>query len=205
MPALFGLRRRQDHSKAGLPAHHPVVGVLGPVEGHRFDQRAHAGQSANFIVSSESTHVPDGHPLMEWRPPSMCSVCTGNGSRAAPRTISWPSIPKPSSTGSIASAAVTVERATFAPPSWSELGRYVVFGAVDVMVGAEIDGEFFFVFSAGDGDGFKAHLIGELHAEVAESADAEDRHEIAGARGAVAQRVEGGYAGAHQRRGFLQR
>ena len=43
---------------------------------------------------------------------------------------------------------------------------------------------------------------GELHAEMAEAADALHGHEIAGARARVAKRVEGGDAGAEERRGL---
>ena len=42
----------------------------------------------------------------------------------------------------------------------------------------------------------------ELHAEMAEPADALNRHDIASARTGIAQRVEGGDAGAQQRRGM---
>src|SRR4029453_15122066 len=41
----------------------------------------------------------------------------------------------------------------------------------------------------------------ELHAEMAETADALNRNNIASARTRIAQRVEGGDAGAEQRRG----
>jgi hypothetical protein len=41
---VCGLRRRQDHSIAGVSAHHAIVGVLGAFERHRFDLGAHAGE-----------------------------------------------------------------------------------------------------------------------------------------------------------------
>src|SRR4029453_4391601 len=41
----------------------------------------------------------------------------------------------------------------------------------------------------------------ELHAEMAKTADALNRHDIASARTRIAQRVEGGNASAEQRRG----
>ena len=45
----------------------------------------------------------------------------------------------------------------------------------------------------------KTHLRGELNSQVAETADAEYGDKIAGPRAAVAQRIESGDSGAHQR------
>src|SRR5579862_7431287 len=70
------------------------------------------------------------------------------------------------------------------------------------MVRAQLPRERFLIAAARDGDGLEAHFHRVLYAEVAESADAEDPDEIAGARLAVAQRVERGHTGAHQRRRF---
>ena len=56
--------------------------------------------------------------------------------------------------------------------------------------------------AAGDRDGLEAHRPRPLHAEMAESADAEHRDEVAGYGPGAAQRVERGHAGAAQRRGL---
>ena len=64
--------------------------------------------------------------------------------------------------------------------------------AVNVCVRAELLRELRLVLAARDGDGVEAHPRGELHAEVAEPANAVHGDEIAGARAAVPQRVEGG-------------
>ena len=52
-------------------------------------------------------------------------------------------------------------------------------------------------------DRFEAHPAGELDPEMAESADAEDCNQIAGAGTALAQCVEGRDARTEQRRGLL--
>ena len=75
-------------------------------------------------------------------------------------------------------------------------------GGVDVVMGAQLPGVLVFGGAAGDRDGLKTHRPGELHPEVAEPADAEDRHPVAGQRLRVAQRVVGGDAGAAHRGGF---
>ena len=66
---------------------------------------------------------------------------------------------------------------------------------------SKLFGERSFVLSASDGDGAIAGLGGVLNGKVTESADAEDGDSVAGAGAAVAQGVEGGDAGAEQRRG----
>ena len=83
-----------------------------------------------------------------------------------------------------------------------EFGRDILGLAVEIEMGAEVAGQRFLFLAAGDGDGVKTHLGGELHAEMAQSANAENRDQIAGRGAAFAQGVEGGDAGAEQRRGF---
>jgi hypothetical protein len=75
-------------------------------------------------------------------------------------------------------------------------------GAVNVDVRAEFFGECFAVFATADGDDAVAKFAGKLHAEVAEAADALNGDQISGHSTAVAQRVEGGDAGAEKRGGF---
>ena len=69
---------------------------------------------------------------------------------------------------------------------------------VDVVVGAQLAGEGLLVGAAGEGDRVEAHLGGVLHAEVAETAEAQDRDAVAGAGAAVAERVVGRDAGAEE-------
>src|SRR5262245_38807237 len=73
--------------------------------------------------------------------------------------------------------------------------------AVDVVRRAELPGERLLVLTPGDRSGAEPHPRRVLHAQVAEPAEAEDRDEVARPGAAVAQRVEGRHAGAHQRRG----
>jgi hypothetical protein len=58
----------------------------------------------------------------------------------------------------------------------------------------------FFIRPARDRHRLEAHLRCKLDPQMAESAQAEHRHQIAGPRAAVAETVERGDAGAHQRR-----
>ena len=89
---------------------------------------------------------------------------------------------------------------TLAPPSFEELRRGVLGLAVDVDRRAQLAGERLLVLAARDADRVKAHLRGVLNAEVAEPAQAEHGDDVARPRAAVAQRVERGEAGAHERR-----
>jgi hypothetical protein len=57
------------------------------------------------------------------------------------------------------------------------------------MRGAKLPAERFFVHPARDGNGPEAHLRGELNAQVAETANAENSDKIARACAAVPQRV----------------
>jgi hypothetical protein len=82
-----------------------------------------------------------------------------------------------------------------------QLLRHVLGGRVDVDVRAELLGQRLLVLAAGDRHGLEPHLGRVLHAEVAEAADAEDRHDVARPRVGLAQRVVGGDARAQQRRG----
>ena len=65
---------------------------------------------------------------------------------------------------------------------------------------AELERELLLVLAAGDGDGVEAHAARELHGEMAEPANALNGDDIARLRAGIAQRVEGGDAGAEQRR-----
>ena len=77
-------------------------------------------------------------------------------------------------------------------------------GGIDVVMGAERPRLLLLVRAAGDRHGLEPHPAGELHAEMAEAADAEDGDEVARTGAALAQRVEGGDARAEQRRGVLR-
>src|SRR5262245_6749565 len=66
---------------------------------------------------------------------------------------------------------------------------------------AEFARQLLLVLAPPDRHGLKTHAARELHAEMAETADALHRHDVASARTRIAQRVEGGDAGAQQRRG----
>ena len=90
----------------------------------------------------------------------------------------------------------------FSTAEFGEFGGGILRLAVNVMHRAKLAGERLLILAARDGDGLEAHFGGVLRAEMAETAEAEDGDEIAGARAAVAQGVEGGDAGAHERRGI---
>src|SRR5690606_2734793 len=74
-------------------------------------------------------------------------------------------------------------------------------GAVDVVVGAQLPGLLFLAGAPRDGHGLEPELGGELHAEVAEPAQAEHRDQVTRPGHAPPQRVERGHPGtAHRRR-----
>ena len=98
-------------------------------------------------------------------------------------------------------ALVMVERMMFAPPSFLEFLGWVLRGGVDVDVRAEFFGERGLCPVRGQWRWCGSRLGCVLDGEVAESADAEDGDGVAGAGSGVAQGVEGGDAGAEQRRG----
>ena len=109
-------------------------------------------------------------------------------------------LPRPPRTALTALPLVTVDRINLAPAQAGQLRGGILLLAVDVEARAELLHERLLVFAARDRDGLEAHLRGELDAQVAEPADAEDRHRIAGPRAAVSKRVEGSHAPAHQGR-----
>ena len=73
---------------------------------------------------------------------------------------------------------------------------------IDVDVGAEFFGEGGIFGAASNSRDFISEFIGELNAEMAKAADAEDGDEITGESAAVAKGVVGGDAGAEKRTGF---
>ena len=100
----------------------------------------------------------------------------------------------------MASALVTVARMTFAPPSFMQFGRGILRFIVDVILRAQLPGQWLFVLAARDGNGFAAHLRGELYREMAQPADADHGDQIARPRAAIAKTIEGGDTRAHERR-----
>ncbi len=74
--------------------------------------------------------------------------------------------------------------------------------AVDVVVRAQGPRQGFLVAPPIDRHGPESLPGGELYAQVAKSADPMDRHQIARLRAAVPKGVEGGDAGAEERRGL---
>ena len=87
---------------------------------------------------------------------------------------------------------MTVARIARAPPSLGKLGGGVLRLAVDVVECAQLRASGSLSAAARDPDRPKAHFGGELDAEVAESAEAENRDQFTRAGAAIAQRVEGG-------------
>jgi hypothetical protein len=72
-------------------------------------------------------------------------------------------------------------------------------------VGPQLPGQRRLLLTAGDGRHAKAHPVRELDGQVAEAADALDRHKIAGPGGRVSERVAGRHAGAQQGRRVRRR
>src|SRR3984957_15545122 len=80
--------------------------------------------------------------------------------------------------------------------------RLILGAAVDVVAGAKLFCQLLLVAPPIDGDGPEALARCELDSEVPKAADAVNGDDIAGAGTGMAKRVEGGDAGAEQRRRF---
>lgn len=65
---------------------------------------------------------------------------------------------------------------------------------VNVLVGTEFARKLLLVSTSRDGDSAIAELVGELHAQVAETAQPFDRNRLAGADTLLSDRVEDGHA-----------
>src|SRR5205823_5774033 len=93
----------------------------------------------------------------------------------------------------------------FGTAEFLQFGSGVLGLSINVMMRAKLSGERLFVLAARDGDRSEAHADGVLDSKMAEPAQAKNGDETAAARAAVAQRVEGGDAGAHQGSGVRGR
>ena len=110
----------------------------------------------------------------------MWNGVTSIGSGEAPTTISVPSTPSPSISGVMALPLVTVARITLAPPSAVSALAASSASLSMIDMRAELERQPLLVLAAGDGDGVEAHAARELHAEMAEPANALNGHEVAG-------------------------
>ena len=157
----------------------------------------------NFSVSSESVAVPDGQPRMERRAPMSSS---GDLRSARPPAPTHHQLAVDAQSAEHRAHALGIGHRREDHLRAAELGqlfRRILRRAVDVDVRAELLRQRLLVRAARDRDGPESHLRRELHAKMAEAADAQHRDQIAGARAAVAQRVECRDAGTQQRRRVL--
>ena len=75
---------------------------------------------------------------------------------------------------------VAVASTTAAPPSFCSSAATSCAGGVDVVMCAQLRGFLGLAGAPGDRDRLEAHRPGQLHAEVTQPADAEDRDQVAG-------------------------
>ena len=152
----------------------------------------------NASVSSESIEVPEYHPLTECLPRS-------SGSASHCKCIHYADhqhrpVDREATLNGIHGVRARCRRQNglrTAQPH--ECCRRVLSRAVDVVLGAKLVGERCLVLSTIDGNGFEAELGGELHPKMAEAPKPQYRCGLTGPDTAVAQRVERGNAGTHQR------
>ena len=131
--------------------------------------------------------MPEYQPLIERRPPSSKKGETGHRLRSADdheRAIDG----QAALNGAHRLAVGHGGENGLGAAQLGQFGGRVLRLAVDVMACPELLGERFFVLSAGDGDGLKTHLRGELDAQMAKPAQPEHGDEIAGARRCCAGR-----------------
>ena len=109
---------------------------------------------------------------------------------------------RPPTVAAMAFESPAVANTTATPPRSFSASADVAVGGVDVVVRAQFERILFLGGAAVDRDGLETHRPGELHPEVAEPADTENRHPVTGQCLGVAQRVVGRDTGAAHRRGF---
>ena len=136
----------------------------------------------NCNVSSESLAEPEGHPRTVLRAKMSCSGVTGHRFRARSDDEQFSVRPQSINQGrdrfGIGRGGQNHVRA--AKRLQTRAAAVVVCG-VDVIVRAELLGQRFFVSAAADRNRAKTHLARVLNAQMAQAADALDRHQFAGA------------------------
>src|SRR5262245_18010298 len=193
---------REDDAEAGLPAHHPLVGVGGAIEREGLVHRAHARPRAEregVLQVDRGTGGPacdgtaprdeeDGRDLEggvrraeDDELPADGEAAEGRGHRLAVRDGREDDL-----------------RAA----ELQEFGGGVLLLGVDVVARPELPRERLLVLPPRDGHRLVAHPGGELDREVAEPADPEHGDEVARPRAAVPDGIEGRDPGAHQRGGL---
>ena len=116
--------------------------------------------------------------------------------------MSLPFGPRPSISSDIDFALGAVARMTRAPPEFLQFRRRVRRFAVDVQARSELLCEGRIRGAAADRRNLVSEFVRELNPEVAQTADALYRDQVARERAAVPQRVVGGDSGAQERRRF---
>ena len=189
---------RQDDAKACLAAHHAVVGLGDALQRIGLVHRPHAGPHAEGERVLRVDRGP-GIPALDRAAPHEQRHGRHLHRLGRPDDQQRAVDRQAALDGAHRLAAGRRRQDDLGAAQLEEFRRGVLGLAVDVDRRAQLAGERLLVLPAGDADRVKAHLRGVLDAEVAEPAQPEHGDDVARPRAAVAQRVERGQAGAHQR------
>ena len=134
-----------------------------------------------------------------WRWPNISTIgLIWIGPSGTPMFTKRPPGRSPAKAAAICVAELVVERMTLAPPA-----SFSAFpGSSPEMITASApraEKLLLLVLLSGDGDGLEANGLGELHRQVAEAADAENRHALARLGIAVPEPAHDGVSGAEDR------
>src|SRR6266571_251370 len=189
----------QDHAKTRLAAHHALVGLGGALEREGLVHRPHPGARAEDERLLRVDRRPRVPPLD--RAPSGEKQDRGDLQRGGRPDDHERAVDRqPALHGADRLAAGRRRQDDRGTAELLELRRRTLGLAVDVPRRPEPAGVRLLVLAARDADRVEAHPGGILHREMAQPAEAEHGHDVPRPRTAVAQRVEGRQAGAHQRR-----
>src|SRR5215471_3550377 len=189
---------RQDYSKAGLTADHAFVAFGCTFEREYFGHRADAGQCAEckrFFRIDRSAGIPslDRMPAKKQRQRIHGKSIDNADHQHRP-------IGREATLDGIHGVRARCRRQDgFRTAQPDECCSRVLARAVDVVLGAKLVGERCLVLSAIDGNGFEAELCSVLHPKMAEAPKPQYRCGLTRPDTAVAERVERGNSGTHQR------
>ena len=192
--------RSQDDPEAGFAGDHLLEGVGGFLQGVALDHGAHSGERAELHGVFGILGGTGGPSLNRFAAHDQLNGRDRDGLRAGTYDDELAVVRKSvydcgHGLGIGSSGEDYAGAAEFLKFLGGISGR-----RIHEMSGAEFSGERFFVFTSPDGEGAKAHLAGILNAEMAETSDALNGDEIAGAGARISQGIEDRDSRAEQRR-----
>src|SRR6516162_5067152 len=190
----------QNHAKARLPSHHLRVGTRRLVERDGLDHGGHPAQRTETERSVSGRRVPrqgtfelaaPEYEIQTWGLDRLRPNAQDDGDTAGTQALEG--------RGDRLAAGCRYQNDLGAAERLQSRGR-VGSAAVDVVVGAELLGQFRRIDATGNRRDLEPHVPGILHTQMSEAADAEHRDKITGLRRRISQRAERRESRAQQRR-----